>query len=177
MSLFGDIKVEEVTGEFQAGGNMEPIPNNTNVLACADEIKWDSTQMGEFYVSVRWAVLEPAEYKGRKIFQKLWIKDDKPNNKNPAEARKKAQMMLAAIDKNAGGLLASSGGTTDADLTKALVNKLMIINLQLWEMEVNGEQKSGNWVAAVSPRGNKKPAAAKPAPAPIVEGIEGDIPG
>jgi hypothetical protein len=173
MSLFDAIKDEEVTGEFEAGGNMEPIPNNTNVLACADEAKWDSTQLNEFYVNIRWSILEPAEYKGRKIFQKLWIKDDKPKNKNPAEARKKAQLMLAAIDKNAGGLLASTGGTTDEDLTKALVNKMMILNLQLWQMDIDGEKKSGNWVAAVSPRSNKKPVVAKPA----VEDIDDDIPG
>ncbi|MNG40898.1 hypothetical protein D3C84_1297310 [compost metagenome] len=49
----------------------------------------------------------------------------------------------------------------------------MILLLQVWEMERDGEKKRGNWVAAVSPRqsGAKKE---EPAPEPEVE--DEDIP-
>ena len=44
------------------GGNMEPIPEGSSVLAACDEAKWDRKATGEEYISLRWSVLSPDEY-------------------------------------------------------------------------------------------------------------------
>jgi hypothetical protein len=134
---------EEVTGEFNAGGgNFEPIPDNTDVLAAPDEVKWDSYE-GDQYISIRWTILKPEDYANRKIFQKVRVMDA---DKAKAD---KAKRMLAAIDANAGGQLRASGVAPDDEmLVKALLNKQMIIKLMTWEIKGN----SGNWVSAVSPK-------------------------
>jgi hypothetical protein len=134
------------------GGDIEPIPNNTTVLAAPDEAKIDSYE-GEQYISMRWSVLEPKEYRNRKVFQKIRVFD--------ADAKKadKAKRMLAAIDANAGGQLIASGEMpSDALLTKCLVNKPMLLKLQIWEMN----DKKGNWVSAVAPRNGASPKPANP---------------
>src|SRR5690606_23555613 len=134
-------------GNFETGGgDMEPIPKNTSVLAAPDEAKWDEHN-GDRYISIRWAVMAPAEYKNRKIFHKLRVEDEDPKK------QEKAKRMLAAIDANAGGKLMKAGEEpTDKSLTVALCNKPMVLKLQVWEMEINGEERSGNWISAVSPR-------------------------
>jgi hypothetical protein len=154
-----DNKKLEASTEFEAGGNMEPIPNNTDVLAAIDEAKWDNYE-GEDYISLRWAVLAPADYKNRKIFQKLKVNQD---NKDKAD---KAKKMLVAIDTNAGGkLLASGKAPDDMMLTSALVNRPMVLKLFVWEIE----GKSGNWVGKVSARNAGTTPPPPPAPAPAIE--------
>jgi hypothetical protein len=141
-------------------GNMEPIPDGSSVLAMIDEAKWDKPRDGYAeFVSLRWSVLAPDEYKNRKIFQKLWVTDDDPNAKDDAAAAKKrdkARRMLAAIDANAGGKLTRKPGIpTDEDLSACLTNKPMTIKCMLWEMpdrEKPGEFIRGNWIAAVAPK-------------------------
>jgi hypothetical protein len=155
----------QATGEFESGGgNMEPIPANTSVLAACDEAKWDAYE-GDNYISLRWVVLQPAEYKNRKVFQKLRVQD------SDSKKSDKAKRMLAAIDTNAGGQLLATGETpTDASMTKHLTNKPMVLKLQVWEVEANdgSGMKRGNWVAAVSPRAGALPAApAAPSPGKI----------
>jgi len=154
-----DNKEIEAISEFEAGGNMEPIPNNTDVLAAPDEAKWDEYE-GDRCVNVRWNILQPKEYEGRKIFQKIRVMD------SDSKKSDKAKRMLAAIDTNAGGkLLASGEEPTDESLTRCLVNKPMVLKLLVWEMEGNdGQPRSGNWVSAVSPRKKVK--------APIQEAVQ-----
>lgn len=152
----------DTTGSFEAiGGEMEPIPAKTQVKAAPDEAKWDNYE-GNEYISLRWTVLAPVEYKGRKIFQKVRVME------SDAKKADKAKKMLAAIAVNAGGgLLKVAGKPSDQDLQKHLLNKPMALLLQVWEIEKSdgsGTAK-GNWVSAVSPL--KKQAAA--APAPLVE--------
>lgn len=151
-------------GEFEAGGgNMEPIPAGTTVLAAMEESKWDDYE-GTQYISNTWTVLAPEEYKNRKVFQKLYVMGD-DRAKDPAKKADKAKRMLAAIDTNAGGkLLASGEMPTDDMLTRHLVNKPMMLRLEVWEIEKDdGSKASGNWVSAVAPRGN---GAAAPKAAP-----------
>lgn len=159
-------------GNFETGGgNIEPIPSNTSVLAAPDEAKWDEFQ-GDRYISVRWAVMAPAEYKNRKIFQKIRVEDEDPKK------QEKAKRMLAAIDANAGGKLMAAGEEpTDKSLTVALCNKPMVLKLQVWEMEINGEERSGNWISAVSPRqGSPKKEEKEPEPMPEpVDEIDDDV--
>lgn len=146
-------------GEFESGGNMEPIPADTSVLAAPEEAGWDEYE-GHSYISIRWTVLAPADYKNRKVFQKLHVNGD-PSAKDSAKKADKSKRMLAAIDTNAGGqLLASGDAPTDESLSRCLVNKPMMLKLQVWEIDTENGKKSGNWVSAVAPKGNAKPAAA-----------------
>ena len=152
-----DVK-SNTTGEFdQGGGRMEVIPDNTSVLAAIDEAKWDRTQDQDRFISLRWNVLAPEEFKNRKIFQKVWVLDPKPNTKPEKvdQVRDKAKRMLAAIDMNAGGkLLAKGEMPTDESLTSCLTNKPMVIKVMVWEMpdRQTGGTAQGNWVGAVSPK-------------------------
>lgn len=137
------------------GGDIEPIPNNTSVLAAPDEAKIDHYE-GDEYISLRWTILAPKEYQNRKVFQKIRVFDE------DAKKSDKAKRMLAAIDANAGGhLLAAGKQPDDALLTKSLVNKPMLLKIQIWEID----GKKGNWVSAVSPKQGSAPASALP-PAP-----------
>jgi len=147
-------------GNFETGGgDIAPIPKNTSVLAAPDEAKWDEYN-GDRFISIRWAIMAPTEYKNRKIFQKIRVEDSEPKK------QEKAKRMLAAIDANAGGKLMAAGEEpTDKSLTVALCNKPMVLKLQVWEMEINGEERSGNWISAVSPR-QGSPKKEEPAPEP-----------
>lgn len=147
------------------GGNMDPIPAGSSVLAMVDEAKWATTQNdAEEYVSLRWTVLAPEEFKNRKVFQKLWVTDHDPNAKDTAKAiakTDKARKMLAAVDANAGGkLTAKDAKPSSDDLAMALMDKPMVITLGLWEMAGN----SGNWVMAVAPKNKELKIGEKTAP-------------
>lgn len=167
----------------QETGNLDPIPDGSSVLAIIDEAKWAETREEQAeYVSLRWLVMEPAEYANRKVLQKLWVSDDDPNVSDEAKMAKKrdkAKKMLAAIDANCGGKLAKNARRpNDDDLSLALTNRPMIIKCMVWEM---GDNK-GNWIAAVSPKSKgvdvkaAKPVAATKKPAPIADVDDPDIP-
>jgi len=155
----------------QETGNLDPIPDGSSVLAIIDEAKWAETRDEQAeYVSLRWSVMEPAEYANRKVFQKLWVTDDDPNVSDAGKMEKKrdkAKRMLAAIDANCGGKLAKTARKpTDDDLALALTNRPMIIKCMIWEMKgSDGGMNSGNWIAAVSPKSKGVDVkAAKPSP-------------
>jgi len=150
---------DNASGEFDAGGgNMQPIPSDTNVLAAIDEAKWSKNQKGDEFISLRWSVIAPEDFANRKIFQKLWVTDFDPSAAAKGEdkalaKRDKAKKMLAAIDSNAGGkLLAKPVMPTDESMTLHLTNKPMIIKVMVWEMtdRMTGDVARGNWVGAVS---------------------------
>ncbi len=141
-------------GNFQVSTDIEPMPKDTQVKACIDEVKWDDYQ-GDRYISVRWQVLAPKQFANRKIFQKLKVEE------GDVKKRDKAIQMLAAIDANCGGKLMSAGvEPTDAAMQKNLLMKPMVLLLDVWEIN----DKKGNWVKAVS--GSSKQEA-PPAPAPV----------
>jgi len=160
-TLSDNSNAAETGGQFETGGgDIEPIPSGTTVLAAPDEAKIDDYN-GEQFISIRWVVLQPAEYANRKIFQKVRVYD------SDSKKSDKAKRMLAAIDTNAGGqLLASGEAPDDHNLTVALVNKPMMLKLQVWEIEKeDGSGKMrGNWVSAVAPRNGQGPAATQAAP-------------
>lgn len=141
------------------GGNMEPIPNNSDVLAHIDDIKWAKKESGEQYIEARWNVTEPAQFANRKVFHKMWVDDLDPMAKSEDKAkakRDKARRMLASIDANAGGkLMQSADAPTDNSLALALCNKPMVIKLMVWEMPDSRDSNNmmrGNWVSAVKPK-------------------------
>lgn len=161
MSFFtlSDNTTPENTGAFESGGgDFEPIPKGTEVLAAVDEAKWDNSERLGDFISLRWSVLAPKEYLNRKVFQKVQVMN------SDASKADKAKRMLMAIDANAGGKLMASGqAPTAQSLAIALVNKPMMLKLEIWEMKKdNGEEMSGNWVSAVSPRNSSKTPAATP---------------
>lgn len=160
----------DTTGKFESGGgDIEPIPAKTQVKAAIDEAKWDDYE-GDEYISLRWTVLAPAEFKNRKVFQKVRVLD------SDCKKADKAKKMLAAIAANAGGgLLKVSGKPTGQDLQKHLLQKPMALLLQVWEMETSDGLKKGNWISAVSPLKKNEPVAApEPDPAPAEEPEEQD---
>lgn len=178
MSSFWNIDAPK-DGNFETGGgDMTPIPKNTSVLAAPDEAKWDEYD-GDRFISIRWAVMAPAEYKNRKIFQKIRVEDSDPKK------QEKAKRMLAAIDANAGGKLMAAGEEpTDKSLTVALCNKPMVLKLQVWEIdkEQDGtpipkeDRKSGNWISAVSPRqGSPKKEEPVKEPEPLPTDFDEDV--
>lgn len=172
MSFFdlSDNSKVSTDGKFEINTGSVLIPNDTTCLAMIDEAGWSEYQ-GDEYINLRWVIAEPKQYADRKVFQKLRVYD------TDAKKADKAKQMLAAIDANAGGKLMASGeDPTDMMLTKALINKLMLIKV----MEYEFNDRKGNWIAAVAPRSGKAPAAEPatrkaPAPAPA-DDFESDIP-
>lgn len=161
----GGSAADNASSEFDAGGgNMQPIPSDTNVLAAIDEAKWSKNQKGDEFISLRWTVIAPEDFANRKIFQKLWVTDFDPSVLAKGEdkalaKRDKAKRMLAAIDTNAGGkLLAKPVMPTDESMTLHLTNKPMIVKVMVWEMtdRMTGDVARGNWVGAVSSKANGK---------------------
>ena len=152
-------------------GNIEPIPAGSSVLAMIDECKWEMKPTGEEFISARWTVLAPEEYKNRKVFHKLWVLDMDPSAKDEASGikkRDKARKMLAAIDANAGGKLTAKPGRPTNDDLLSLTNKPMVASMMIWSMPDtrNGGMMHGNWVSAVASKGAKDihVADAKPLP-------------
>lgn len=131
-------------GEFSlGGGDFEVIPKDTNCLAMISEAKWDD-YAGEEYISLKWNILEPSQYKNRVIFHKLKVMQE---DKNKA---KKAQQMLLAINHNANGKVHElKAKPTNEDLQKNLNYKPMMINLQVWDLD----GRKGNWISSVKPKG------------------------
>jgi len=162
---FWDVEGEDLaqtaTKEYEVpGGNMDPIPNNSDVLAIIDEAKWQHKDRDDKtsprYIELRWSVMAPEAFKNRKVYHKLWVTDLDPSAKDETKAKAKqakARRMLASIDSNAGGNLLKSGAEPTADsMTLHLCNKPMVIKLMVWSMKGNdGSDMAGNWVSAVKP--------------------------
>lgn len=149
----------------KSGGFGDPLPDNTDVLASVDTIQWDEYQ-GEWSIKIQWQVVAPEQYKGRKIFHNLKVED------NDLKKADKNLKMLRAIDAMHGEkLFKLNRKPKDEDLAAALVSKLVVLKLGLWEIEdeKTGNVRNGNWVKAVSERKGALPApSATPAAAPKV---------
>ena len=146
MGLFNLSDGSKAGGETEydaSEGFGKPLPDNTEVLASCTQIEWGSYNDIDNIKST-WTIVAPAEYKDRKIFKTFYVNDPKP------ETADKARKMLAAIDATHGGKIAAlDRDPTDEDLGRALISKLMVLKLGLYEKE--GE-KAKNYVKAVSPR-------------------------
>lgn len=160
-------------------GNMDPIPKGSSVLSMIDEIKWDLKSTGEEFISARWTVIAPDEFKNRKVFHKLWVTDLDPQAKDEAagiKKRDKARKMLAAIDANAGGKLTQKSGKPTNDDLLHLTNKPMVTTMMTWSMPDtrNGGMMHGNWVSAVAPKGVKDIEVKPAEPLPTSSGSGGN---
>lgn len=148
----GESAYTNETSYEMEGGNIEPLPEGSSVLASIDKVKWETVQDGyQKYINIQWTVIEPDTYRNRKVFQKLWVTDLDPGAKDVEAGQKKrdrALRLFAAIDANAGGRLSKiNSEPTDDELMFALAGKIMVIGLGLWE---TNDGKRGNWVRAVS---------------------------
>ena len=152
----------DTTGKFESGGGIALIPENTTCLAMITEANIANYE-GNEYINLAWTVNKPDAYKNRKVFQKVRIFDAE------TKKRDKALNMLAAIDKNAGGKLSKSDSAPTNETLLHLMQKPMLIKVMVWEMN----DRTGNWVAAVSPRSVEEPVQVETAK---VEIIDGDIP-
>lgn len=174
--FFAGIDTNRTSFEVEGGGDFEPIPAGTRVVATCEEAS-DTTYGNDRYINLKWRVNLPKEHANRVLFQKVKIYDAK-------EARKtRARQMLAAIAQNAGGKLFTTmqqngeSEPSDASL-QALTNTPMVLKLDVWEMEVNGQNKTGNWVQAVSKyerqASQQQQAAPSPAPQPSPASVSFD---
>lgn len=152
---------DNVEKEYDGGGGDFPlIPDRTVCLLNIHSAAWDKDRDGNRYIKIRWDVVKPEPIARSVIFQKLWVRDDDPQAKDPAKKRDKALRMFAAIDANAGGKLAKAGREPDDDdLALALTNKQMLGRSMIWSMddrEQPGKKIEGNWISWVGPKGSKE---------------------
>lgn len=158
MSFFGNVDTNAT--EFEMGGGaLAPIPEDTKVLAVCEEAK-NASYQDSWYVNLKWRISKPDEYNNRVIFQKCRVYD------TDSDKAKRHKAMLAAIATNAGGGLFKAmeerkeDEPSDASLT-TITNRPMVLLLGVWETD----DKSGNWVKAVSARaGTPKPEPIKAPP-------------
>lgn len=152
------------TGEFElGGGDIKPIPKNTIVKVIAEQVKWTGFNDDPEFIDISWTVQAPAEYKNRKIFQKVKVDDRDPNVSD------KAIRMLGAILHNAGsGFEALGEGKPTGDKLNSIITfKPMFLKLGVWEITKDEfgsplpteNVKSGNWVQAVSKAAPQQQAA------------------
>ena len=153
----------DTTGKFESGGGIALIPENTTCLAMITEANIANYE-GNEYINLAWTVNKPDAYKNRKVFQKVRIFDAE------TKKRDKALNMLAAIDKNAGGKLSKSDSAPTNETLFFLMQKPMLIKVMVWEIN----DKTGNWVAAVSPRSVEEPVQVAQAQVEIIS--DDDIP-
>lgn len=143
---------ESKSFEIEGGGNLDPIPDGSHVLAMINTAKWETVKNGvEEFINIKWEILKPAAYENRKVFQKLWVDELDPGVKDKEKAiakKDKALRMFSTIDLNAGGRLSKlKGRPDDDDLAAALSGKMMVIGLRVWETKnAAGDDASGNWV-------------------------------
>jgi GMP synthase-like glutamine amidotransferase len=65
----GETAKETGTEYEVAGGNSEPIPNNSDVLASVKNVKWETVKDGvERFINIQWTHLKVSK-EGQKLFQ------------------------------------------------------------------------------------------------------------
>lgn len=155
----GETVTAATTYEAPSGGGNYVFDDGSKIAGIIEDIKWDSFNGGLEFINYRVSVMAPIEdangvkLANRKIFLKLMIngKDQSTPEKRIKESDT-AKRMLAAIATNAGGgLMQVQGKPTDEQLQQHLLMKPMTFRLGKWEMVVNGENKSGNYLQMVGP--------------------------
>lgn len=170
-------KVEKQDSIEVEGGGGLPIPAGTQVVAAISEAKFETSDADGTYISLKWDVMKPEQFEGRKVFQKLHVfaADAPVPNRiqgTDAEAKfldkqrkkgDKAKRMFGVIDTNAGGKhLASTKAPTDDTLQANLCAKPMMLRLDVWEIDTDREtgdkipkadRPTGNWISKVAPKG------------------------
>ena len=151
----GKSAATEATGKFEASSSYELIPDGTTAMAIITKPSIEQFQ-GDEYINVEWTIVKPDAFKNRKIFQKVRVWDNNPKKAD------KAKSMLANIDKNAGGKLAKLDKDPTNESLAVLTGKTMLIKILIWSID----DKTGNYIGAVSPRTTEE-AAPAPTPKPV----------
>ena len=190
MSNFDDefwSEAPETTGEaeIKGGQNFEPLPDGTKLKAFIEAAEWkfyDPENENVPYIDITWSIEQPEGYQNRKIFHQVKMYGDDPSSDHCKADKQDAKMetaraMFWAIDKNAGGKLATlKRKPENEDLQRYLIGKSMLVTVGLWEIN----DKSGNWVRKIEPLGGEIPAAKSQAkqaakPAPKVDDLDEDL--
>lgn len=118
------------------------IPDDTIVTAeIVHAIKTESKDGVIKYYEILWKVLDE-EYKNRKLWQKLYCWDEKPQR-----AERAKNMLLLAM--NLFGAKIPSTEPTDLDLDP-IQGKIGKIKVKIWEiMRPDGTMSDGNWVSEI----------------------------
>lgn len=170
--LVSEVKAE-TTGSVEISTSFEPIPDGTTALAHVVAAKWKKAfEREDEFLEVQWEVVEPASLRGRKFFNKHWVKDEDSSQQDEAKRKKKlanAFKLFANMDYNAGGKIVDfmarrHDWPSEDNINSALIGKDMLIHIKEWDMGGN----RGNWISAVWAKGTKeaqegKGAAPKPA--------------
>ena len=157
MAFFKPQLVAATTGTAEVGG-FSIIPHDTTtvsiIVGC--EVKTvNTTYANERRIEITWQVTNPAAHAGTKFNQKIRVWDKDPKK------QEKAEKMLLAIDKNAGGkLVAANEEPTTENLTRALTNAVMLTKFNVIKSD---DGRENNYIASVSPRSTQQPAYAPPA--------------
>ncbi len=158
---------EEFTGEYvqEGGGDFPVIPHETRLKAIIDKVLWEvktnykDKEEEQNCISMRFEI-EDGEFKGQKIFKKMFIESN-----NDEQARKDYAMFLN-IDVNSGGKIrALRRAPSDEDLQKCLINRSMVAIVGMMKDKKTG--KESNYLMGIS--SGKKPFAqqsSKQAPKP-----------
>lgn len=160
--------------EYEAPSGGSIIPAKTGAIMLIDEIAWKTTQTdSREYINIRYNVLEPDDYNGRKVFQKLWVTDDDPNAKDPVKKRENAKRFLAALFGVTGGTM-PAGKPTDAELMQELSNRPLWGMIMVWSMpdrDNPNEKIEGNWISAIKKASEGEATQAAKAPADLDDEI------
>lgn len=184
-NMWDEIDEKKVTGEYVQSSNFDPMPEGTRVLSTLEEIKLDSfdgqteddIKNGEpdhRHINIKWAVDAPEEYQKRKFFHTIYINGSDPNGQYYDASKQKkniddANIMLANIDKNAGGKMrAGKLDPTDDNLKKCLIGAQMMVTLGITK---NGKQT----VRGVS-QNDRLVVETKPKAKPVDDNMNDDIP-
>lgn len=183
-NMWDQIDENKVTGEYVQSSNFDPMPEGTRVLATLEEIKLDSFGGSDHeHINIKWAVDAPEEYNKRKFFQTIYINGSDPTGQYyDASKHKKnvddANIMLANIDKNAGGKMrAGRLDPTDDNLKNCLIGAQMMVTLGITKngkQTVRGVSQNDRLVVETKPKVN--PVAKTPANQVDDSYIDDDIP-
>jgi hypothetical protein len=145
--------VKQANEYSSGGGAIAPIPDRTGVVIVIDEIGFSEVK-GSKCVATRWSILEPQEYKNRKIWKKLWLIDTSPyieDKELALEKQKDNWKMFTAIDHLVnGGELYAIENPTDTDLQSSLMSKPMHAIIGLVD---KNDGKPNNYISQIGPVG------------------------
>jgi len=155
-------EVKDHVGDASGGASFETFPHGSHFLAVVKEAKWVEFN-GVEYINVQWKILQPEAVGGNTVFQKLYVKPNKPRVKDPAKAAEKAMDMLLVMDHLAGGTMRAIGGApTDSGLA-SLKDKPMMIAVGYWAFTPDdGDPMEGNNVSFIGKAGSLEPHLTEP---------------
>jgi hypothetical protein len=150
---------EKATGEVVESSGFNPVPRDwyTSML---ESLTVDEYQ-GQKKIKIKSRVVGDGPFKNRVLFLGLKCWDDD-------EAKRDRAIQILVKMFNILGVKLPKGEPDDDDLAD-LVDKPIDLMIDEWEMEVNGETKSGNWLVNVEAKGTKAGGAAKPADKPAAK--------